>query len=276
MSHPMLAHYVRALQDLGSAMDYSIAVSDTEQYIFYQPSSNLDLRITPGTPIKPNTAIKVTLTHGTVESLHGDPSTFGVPYVTKTFPLRDEIHRIIGACAVLENTQNETVLKDTSAYFIEAMDGLSKTSSLLFSNSSQMDVTSQEIIRQMEASSKTIQRSGSILNMIRQISQQTNLLALNAAVEAARAGQHGRGFGVIASEIRKLAQDTDNFVTQIADILEIIRDDNNRNQKKINEFHGMVAEITNSVKDISSTIDGVAENATNLGALTEELMRKFN
>lgn len=276
MSHPVLSHYIKALQGLASAMDYSIGISDTEKYIFYQPSSKLDLKITPGTPLKPNTAIKTTLTHGTVESLHGDPATFGIAYVTKTFPLRDERYKIIGACAVVENTQNEMVLKDTSAYFIEAMEGLSKTSDLLFSNSTHMDVTSREIIQQMKDSSKTIQRSNSILNMIRQISQQTNLLALNAAVEAARAGQHGRGFGVIASEIRKLAQDTDNFVTQIADILEIIRDDNHRNQKKIDEFHNMVEEITESVQEISSTIDGVAVHATNLGTLTEELMRKFN
>jgi len=276
MSHPLLNHYVKALQDLGSAMDYSIAVTDTEKYIFYQPSSKLNLGITPGTPLKPNTAIKITLTQGTVEAMHGDPSTFGVAYVVKTFPLRDELHRIIGACAVLENTQTETVLQDMSVYFTQAMEGLSQTSSALFSNASHMDTTSQEIIDQMAASSKTIQRSSSILNMIRQISQQTNLLALNAAVEAARAGQHGRGFGVIASEIRKLAQDTDSFVTQIGDILEIIRDDNDRNQKKINEFHGMVAEITDSVKEISSTIDGVAGSATQLGTLTEDLMRKFS
>lgn len=276
MSHPLLNHYVKALQDLGSAMDYSIAVTDTEKYIFYQPSSKLNLGIAPGTPLKPNTAIKITLTQGTVEAMHGDPNTFGVAYVVKTFPLRDELHRIIGACAVLENTQTETVLQDMSVYFTQAMEGLSQTSSALFSNASHMDTTSQEIIDQMAASSKTIQRSGSILNMIRQISQQTNLLALNAAVEAARAGQHGRGFGVIASEIRKLAQDTDSFVTQIGDILEIIRDDNDRNQKKINEFHGMVAEITDSVKEISSTIDGVAGSATQLGTLTEDLMRKFS
>ena len=276
MTNPLLNSYIQVLKDLGSVMDYSIAVTDTEKYIFYQPSSKLDLGITPGTQLKPNTAIKITLERGTVEALHGDSATFGIAYMVKTFPLRDETKKVIGACAVLESTQTETVLENLSCQIADAMEELSITTGNLFTNTNYMDSTSQSILAQLEESGQTIERSDTIIKMIRQISRQTNLLALNATIEAARAGEHGRGFNVIASENRKLSQEVDDSVQQIGEILNTIRNDNVHNQEKIEEFHKMVKEIVESVKTISNTMTGVSEHAKELRGLIEELMSKFN
>jgi methyl-accepting chemotaxis protein len=102
-----------------------------------------------------------------------------------------------------------------------------------------------ETIRVLGQRSKQI---GDIVSVIRGIAEQTNLLALNAAIEAARAGEHGRGFAVVADEVRKLAEEASESAKQIAELVKNIQ---TQTQAVVSSMGDATAEVRKGVSTVS-------------------------
>lgn len=162
-------------------------------------------------------------------------------------------------------TQMLTAAKRT----VEALDGLMEQNKTVMA--SMMDIDAQ-----IKATNNAVKKIADASHSITEISSQTNLLSLNASIEAARAGDYGKGFGVVANEIGLLAQQSNTAATTINEIVEDLVTDSTKSMEIIEELNSAFNEQSSQLNTTKSDMDGVVTGVNSVEQNTQTISDKVN
>ncbi|WP_051273262.1 methyl-accepting chemotaxis protein [Desulfotruncus alcoholivorax] len=245
-------------------LDNVFTLAGTEKYLCVYQGTKLKLPVNDGDPIKAGSIADTSLKSGKTTVKRIPKEVLGTPYIGKGIPVTDDTGNVIGAIAIGISIETQEKISNMAVDLNAFLGNISTTSSNLMSASEELAATAQELADNTSGIEKDIKDMDSVIALIKEVSSQTHLLGLNAAIEAARAGDQGRGFNVVAEEIRKLASKTNTSVKEIGDKLKHI-------QETVLGFATHTHEISAVSQQQAATTEEIAANMEKIRAMAEEL-----
>jgi RNase P/RNase MRP subunit p29 len=246
--------------------EISVALTDTKQFLVNQACDSIPLKAGYGDPIPQNGAgYKAIATKQTIVQ-EVPKEVYGVPFKSYAVPLKNANGEVVGAVMLARNIERSKKLSKISQDMAQTYKQVNDASCLLLSEIQELANINQDILDKSVQASEQTNGTTEILKFIEKISTQSNLLGLNASIEAARAGEAGRGFQVVAEEIRKMSLNTTESIKKISHVLAYIRtsiqdissemgNSNEMFQKQIN----VLEEITASFEEMDKTVHDIEE-----------------
>lgn len=262
--------FVPLLNDM-TPIDLGVGLFDWEKCISYIPGKKLDLGAKAGDPVKPGSGVHQAMTGKKRILMRINKEVYGRPYLVVAVPIYNTFNEVIGGIALTEPLDKFDEAR-------EIADKLYDSTSILASTTEEISAQTEEIASVCHNLTKValglkdlVKEMDNILNFIRNIAGQTNLLGLNAAIEAARVGEMGRGFGVVAEEIRKLATSSTESIKKIEGFIKSVQNDSDQVYNQTEHVETVVTEIASAITNVAGAVQQVAAMSDGLNKLSDKL-----
>lgn len=195
---------------------------------------------------------------------------FGVALKTAAVPIKNKDGQIIGSIAIGKRDWGDDI-KSHSQTFVQSFGEISKVIDNVASGIQDVAKSSNDILNEINVTNEDMKKTDEIISFVQNVSKQTNLLGLNAAIESARAGEMGKGFGVVANEIRKLSNSSSESIREINDVLNKLRNSIESVANSIYESNKMFETQAASIEEINSSISELSNTAELIKQIGEKI-----
>ncbi|MDR5659408.1 methyl-accepting chemotaxis protein [Serpentinicella sp. ANB-PHB4] len=271
----IIEHFVAVAPLLNSLVvdDIAVSVCDLEEAISYSPGKLLDHKVKPGTKHIEGTLILRAIQENKRLIGRVPKEVFGFPYIGVAIPLHDETGEVVGGVIVATVTEKQDKLLELAEQLNMAIMNVTDSTEEVATKSNKMSDVASDLTGVSEHSLGEVQKTDQVLGFINKVSSQTNLLGLNAAIEAARVGSLGRGFGVVAEEIRKLATDSAESIKKIDEVLKNIKRDSVEINTQVSDITKILIEQAEANQQILATMEEIRSMGDILKSEAEQLSK---
>jgi methyl-accepting chemotaxis protein len=250
-NQPILEQVAGLLPMVQAALnnEVGVAFTDREKILMYRPAKNLDLHTEINSPLRQGTGLYRIIHESLPQiTMRVDKALHGVPYVARAGAIYNSHGKIIGALAFTQSVERQYALMEMAANLMNSISTLASTAEEITAQSQEISGITRTLASEAQDSLVRVNETNHVLGFIKQIAGQTNLLGLNAAIEAARVGEQGRGFGVVAEEIRKLAASSTESIAKITATVNGLQNDSTKTYNQISRVETGISQIAEAIE----------------------------
>ncbi|MBP1971214.1 uncharacterized protein YoxC [Virgibacillus natechei] len=269
---PLFQSFIQVSPFLQSLVndDITIGIYDTEKLIINFPAKTFSLDVTPGDPLLEGDIVTNAIRENKNQAMVVPAHILGVNLVSRAVPLHDEYGKVIGGVGVGLNTERANQLSDIASNLSTVVDEVTNTIQDMAQSTSDLASNMTFINDKASEVNNSVDTIEEVSTVVKGIADQSNLLGLNAAIEAARAGEHGRGFSVVADEIRKMANNSKDQVTEIYGITDNIKQVITNLNQHIQDTNLQSDTQSAAIEELTATMQEINGNIQELAELAKE------
>ncbi|WPP43761.1 methyl-accepting chemotaxis protein [Paenibacillus hunanensis] len=250
---------------------FTISVYDETHIVYYYQRGNFDLGFKTGDPVAPGFEnFKMLEDKVNPTRVFFPADMFGYPLEGITIPIHEDgkLAAVFGIYYEQTNQQNlEGVVSESKSISESLVDMVQHVAS----HAQQLQATSEQILQNSRITVEKSSKINEVASLIKEISEQTNLLGLNAAIEAARVGELGAGFGVVATEVRKLSVNAKQATGDIENALREVQESIRNMEREIEQITSSSQEQATLVGSFTDVIERLQASSTTMQELSDNL-----